>query len=365
MSAPTDVMVAEPQAPDPAPAAPARDERWLRAGKLAVRWIAAILGAMIIFSVLVSFQGANPLEVFADMWVSTFQRPRSLTEIFIRMAPITLAALAVVLPARAGMMNVGGEGQVIVGAVGAAGVGLAFDQTLPGGLVMVLMAVGAIVAGAAWAGIAALLRLVFNVNEAVTTLLLNFVALDLLLFLIYQPWRESAAAQPSTREVAVAAQLPTLGSTGVTVGIIVAVAAVIVLGWALTRTRWGYRLGVVGGNPEAARRAAMPVTMLLLSALLVGGALAGLAGWIELSAVELKLRPGFGTQIGYIGFLASWLARHRPLPVLVASFVLAALSVAADSLQLDSGLPASTINILTALLLVAVLGWTTMKGKKT
>ncbi len=362
MSAPT--IVKEPGGAPPAPAESQRTAQALRFAKGLLRWVLAILGAMVIFSILISFQGANPLEVFVDMWASTFQRPRSLTEIVIRMAPITLAALAVVLPARAGMMNVGGEGQVIVGAVGAAGVGLAFDQTLPGSVVMVMMAAGAVLAGAAWAGIAAALRLLFNVNEAVTTLLLNFVALDLLLFLIYQPWRESPTAQPSSREVAIGAQLPTLGTTGITVGIVVALLATVALGWALARTRWGFRLGVVGGNAEAARRAALPVTALLLSALLVGGALAGLAGWIELSAVELKLRPGFGAQIGYIGFLASWLARHRPGPVLVAAFVLAALSVAADSLQLDSGLPASTINILTSLLLIAVLGWTAMKGRK-
>ena len=118
---------------------------------------------------------------------------------------------------------------------------------------------------------------------------------------------------------------------------------------------------MVGGNAEAARRAAMPVTLLMLSALLVGGALAGLAGVIEFSGEELKLRPGFGAQLGYIGFLASWLARHKPVPVLIAAFLLASLSVASDSLQLDSGLPAATVNVLTALLLMAVLGWTVVK----
>ena len=353
--------------PAAAPQQPATrtNARVIRVARVALRWVFAILGAMVIFSLLISFQGANPVDVFHDMLVATFQRPRSLTEIVIRMAPIALAALAVVVPARAGMINVGGEGQVMMGAVGAAGVGLMVDRTLPGVVVMVMMLLAAILAGAAWAGIAALLRVLFNVNEAVTTLLLNFVAVDVLLFLIYQPWRESATAQPSSREVAVSAQLPTIGATGVTVGIVLAIVAAAFLAWALPNTRWGYRLGVVGGNAEAARRAAMPVTALLLSALLVGGALAGMAGWIELSAVELKLRPGFADQIGYVGFLASWLARHRPLPALVASFVLAALSVAADSLQLDSGLPAATINILTALILIAVLGWTTMKGRKT
>lgn len=328
------------------------------------RWGAAILGALIIFGALVAFKGANPLEVYADMWTSTFARPRSMTEIFVRMAPITLAALAVVVPARAGMINVGGEGQVLLGAIAAAGTALLIDQHAPGMVTIVLMMVAGMVAGAAWAGIAGLLRIGFNVNEAVTTLLLNFIALDLLLFLIYQPWRESAAAQPATRELDAAAKLPTIGATGVHFGIVIALVAVVVLWWLLAKTRWGFRLQVVGGNAEAARRSALPVTGLLLSALLVGGALAGLAGMVEFSGTEYKLRSGFGLQLGYIGFLASWLARHKPFPVLIASFALAALSVAADSLQLDSGLPASTVNILTALLLMAVLGWTTIRKKK-
>ncbi len=330
----------------------------------AARWGAAIIGALLIFSAIVAFRGANPIDMYADMWQSTFARPRSVTEIFVRMAPIVLAALAVVVPARAGMINVGGEGQLILGAIAAAGVALVTDQTLPGEAVMTLMVLAAVVAGALWAGIAAMLRIVFNVNEAVTTLLLNFIALDLLLFLIYQPWRESAAAQPATRELNASAKLPLLGSTGVHIGIVFAVVAVVVVWWVLAKTRWGFLLQVVGGNPEAARRSALPVTALLLSGLLVGGALAGLAGMIEFSAIEYKLRSGFGTQLGYIGFLASWLARHKPGPVLIAAFALASLSVAADSLQLDSGLPAATVNILTALLLMAALGWTTVKGRK-
>jgi ABC-type uncharacterized transport system permease subunit len=95
--------------------------------------------------------------------------------------------------------------------------------------------------------------------------------------------------------------------------------------------------------------------------LLVGGALAGLAGMVHFAGVEYKLRPGFGSQIGYTAFLASWLARHRPIPVVIACFVFAALTVAGDSLQLDAGLPAATANILTGLILIAVLGWTTTK----
>jgi ABC-type uncharacterized transport system permease subunit len=363
-------LTAEPPAPaaaPPHPSPPRRSilERMRAALPTVGRWSAALLGAVVVFSGLIIFKGANPLEVFPDMWVSTFARPRSVSEIVIAMAPLVLAALAVVVPARAGMSNVGGEGQVIVGAIAACGVALATGGTLPGPIVLVLMVIAGTVAGAAWAGVAGLLRLGFQVNEAVSTLLLNFVALDLLLFLIYQPWRESAAGQPTTPELADAAKLPLLTGTTVHIGIVVALLATAAVFLVLRFTRWGFRLSVVGGNAEAARRAGMPVSALLLSALLVGGALAGLAGVVEYAGVEFKLRPGFGAQIGYVGFLASWLARHRPVPVLVAAFVFAALAVAGGSLQLDAQLPAATVNILTALILMAVLGFTQRKARRT
>jgi simple sugar transport system permease protein len=129
----------------------------------------------------------------------------------------------------------------------------------------------------------------------------------------------------------------------------------------LNRTRWGFRISVAGGNAEAARRAGLNVGWLVISALMIGGALAGLAGMIHFAGVEYKLRPGFGTQLGYTSFLACWLARHQPFPIVVAALVFATLSVAGDSLQLDSGLPGSSVNVLTALILLAVLGFTTKR----
>jgi simple sugar transport system permease protein len=182
--------------------------------------------------------------------------------------------------------------------------------------------------------------------------------------LIYQPWRESSAGQPTTKELADGAKLPLIPGTEIHIGIILAVLATLLVFLLLSYTRWGFRLSVVGGNAEAARRAGMPVAMLLLSALLVGGALAGLAGMIEFSGIEFKLRSGFGSQVGYVGFLASWLARHKPIPVLIAAFVFAALAVAGDSLQLDAQLPAASVSILTALILAGVLGWSQRKAKK-
>jgi len=326
-----------------------------------LRWSGALGAAFLIFSILLLAKGVDPIEAYANMWVSTFTRPRSIQQVFIQMAPLALAALAVAVPAKAGLTNVGGEGQLIFGAVAACGVSLALDDNLPGGAVLSLMMVAAIIAGALWAGLAGLLRLYVDVNEAVSTLLLNFIALDLLLFLIYQPWRESRTSQPATRELADSAKLPVLSGTQVHIGILAAVIAAVAVYAALKYTRWGFLVSVAGGNSEAARRAGLPVSTLVLSALMIGGALAGLAGMIHFAGVEYKLRPGFGSQIGYTGFLACWLARHQPFPILVAAFVFASLSVAGDSLQLDAGLPAASISILTALILIAVLGWTTKR----
>lgn len=345
------------------PSENAAREGWGRYARFSARWVFALFGAFAIFSVLLISKGSNPITVYSDAWMSTFARQQPVEDIVVKMAPFILAALAVVVPARAGMANVGGEGQVIIGAVAACGVSLALADRLSGGAMIVLMTLAGAFAGAMWAGIAGAMRLVLKVNEAVSTLLLNYVALDVLLFLIYQPWRATPAGQPATRELADSAKLPLIAGTTVHVGITIALVMVAVVWALLTFTTWGFRLSVVGGNAEAARRAGMPVAPLLLSALLVGGALAGLAGMVHFAGVEYKLRPGFGAQIGYTAFLASWLARHRPVPVVIACFVFAALTVAGDSLQLDAGLPAATVNVLTGLILVAVLGWASTRTR--
>lgn len=163
--------------------------------------------------------------------------------------------------------------------------------------------------------------------------------------------------QPATRPLEVAARLPLLGGTAVHVGLVVAAVAAVAVWLVLRGTAFGFRLGVIGGNPEAARQAELPVKRLLLTAMLLGGALAGLAGMVHLAGVEFKLRPGLTANIGYIAFLAAWLARHQPLPAVGGAFLLAAISIGGDSLQLDSGLPAAAVNVLMGLVLLAVLGW--------
>lgn len=350
----------DPSATAPAPAAEPASERRFHPDQLAapLRFVLAVIGAWAIFGVLVLLKGANPFTAVGDMVTSTLGDTQSLGDIVIRATPVILAALAVAVPARAGLINVGGEGQLLIGGVAAMGVSLVVDGRLPGAMTLVLMLVAGALGGAAWAGIAAGLRLGVGISESVSTLLLNYIALDVMYFLIYDPWKDrEGSGQPATRALGVSERLSVLGDSRVHAGIVVALAAAAVIAIVLRRTSWGFRLGVVGGNPEAGRRAGLSVGVLVFSAMAVGGAMAGLGGVAQLAGAEFKLRSGFLATYGYVGFLASWLGRHRPFGVVVASLALSAIAIGGDSLQLDSKLPAASVNVLMALILLMVFGF--------
>ena len=249
----------------------------------------------------------------------------------------------------------------MIGGLAAIGVHLLVDGALPGPVVLVLMGVAGAIAGGLWSGIAALLRLKIGIAESVTTLLLNYIALDVMFFLIYDRWKDpKGSGQPATRPLRDSEHLPLWGSTRVHLGLLIALGAAILVYVVFRTTSWGFRLQVVGGNAEAARRAGLRVTGLVTSAMVVGGMLAGLGGFVQLAGAEFKMRSGFLVGYGYVGYLASWLSRHRPLGVVVACLFLSSIAISGDSLQLDAQLPAASVNVLMALVLLGVFGF----GKK-
>jgi simple sugar transport system permease protein len=293
--------------------------------------------------------------MYHAMWESTVMNAYGRGQVLDKAAPFILAALAVAVPARAGLVNIGGEGQIVIGATAAGGVALALGPHATGTPALLLMALAAGAAGAAWAGIAAALKLAGNVNEAISTLLLNYIGVDVLAYLVYGSWRDAAGnGQPAAKPLPAENALPGLGDYA-HIGIVVALVAAGVVAFALKRTRWGFMLRCVGGNPVAARRAGLKVGFLLLTAMAIGGALAGLAGMIQFTGLEGQLRPGIAATFGYTGFLASWLARHQPAKVVLAALLLAAIAVAGGSLQITSHLPGSAVNILMAVVLLAML----------
>lgn len=327
-----------------------------RAALTLARWIVIYLAALVVFGAFAAARGADPLAMYASMWGGTLASAYGFGQVLERAGPFLLTAMAVALPARAGLVNIGGEGQIMIGAAAAGGVALGLGDHVTGSAALLLMGAAGALAGAAWAAIAAVLRVVGNVNEAISTLLLNYVGADVLSYLVYGPWRDAAGnGQPASRPLPAADSLPALPGLDAHIGFLLAVVITAAVAILLVRTRWGFSLRVVGGNREAARRSGLNVPLLVLGAMLAGGALAGLGGMIHFSGLEGQLRPGVAAGFGYTGFLASWLARHRPGPVVLASGLLAVIVVAGDSLQITSHLPGAAVNVLMALVLLAAL----------
>jgi len=332
-------------------------------GRDLLRWGSAVVIGLAGFAFFVAAVGADPFEALSAMWRAAVVDPIGPGEVLVYAAPVILAALAVAIPARAGLWNLGGEGQITMGVVGATVASHMIPSSLDSWAALPLLAVGAAIAGAIWCGIAAVLRVSVNLNEAISSLLLSYVALRVLDYLVNGPWKDpgslgipQAEPLPASQQLPLLDWLPVFGGGRLHAGILVAVLALAVVLFASRRTVWGFRLRVVGGNPEAARRAGLPVKQLIITAMLAGGAIAGLAGFVQLTGVEGAAKGGIAGVYGFLGFLVSWLGRHDPVAILIGAVVVGGIAVGGDALQIDAGLPAASINILLALLLLAVLG---------
>jgi simple sugar transport system permease protein len=298
--------------------------------------------------------GHNAFSALRIMFENSVGNDFGRQEILVKLIPFGLCAAATAIPARAGLINVGGEGQFYMGAFAASGFilfsGAPSWMLLPGAFVF-----GAI-GGGAWAGVTALLRIKGNVNEAISSLLLNYVAIQIVNYFVYGPWRDpEGPAWPYTKVFPSAAALPVVYGSRLTAGIFIVFAVLIAMFLVFRYTRIGFQTRVVGGNQSAAERSGISVGRYLFWALVIGGIVAGLAGMAEVTGIQGRLRSGISVQYGYIGFLASWLGGHSPLGILLAALLFGAISVGGDSLQIGASLPASTVNILMSLILFGVL----------
>jgi len=318
-------------------------------------FLAALALALIAFAGLLLVLGKDPITIFATIYRGTLGDSYGWGEIVVKMIPFIFCALATAIPARAGLVNVGGEGQLYMGAWLATWVALNFGGIAWPILIPALIAAGCL-GGALWGGLVGWMRARFSLNETIASLLLNYVASLLIDFFVHGPWKDTSGANwPYTAEFSDNARLATFGSTRISAGIFLALAAVGLYHWLLNHTRWGYNIYAVGGNPEAARRSGLPINRYIVAAMLLGGAMAGMYGMIEVCAIQGRLRGGIGSGYGYIGFLVAWLAGQGPIGIIVMAALLAILSVGGDAIQL-AGLPSSTTNILMALILFFVLG---------
>lgn len=288
-----------------------------------------------------------------------------LTDALVRATPLIITGLAVAFAFRGGIFNIGAEGQLIVGAIASTAVTLQL-QALLGSLTVVVAIVAGAVAGALWAGIAAELKRRFHVLEIISTIMLNFIAIHLLSFLVRGPLQEPTRIYPQTETFLSTARLPRLiPGSRLHVGFAIAIVIAILLSWFFRRTAAGFRVRVVGASPSAARSAgSINVEKTSFSVFLISGALAGIAGSIEVSGVTFALYENLSPGYGYTAIAVALIAGLNPLWVVVSGIFFGVLETSAIALQREFAVPSALASVVESLLILTVLAFTALKGRQ-
>jgi simple sugar transport system permease protein len=284
---------------------------------------------------------------------STLGSSYGFSEVIVTMTPMVITALAVALPSRIGLINVGGEGQLYMGACLATWGATAFD-TWPAWALLPLMLFLGMLGGALWAFIPGYLKALGLVNETITTLLLNSVAPKIVAFSVFGFWH-SPMDTNKTPNFVPAARLPASFNSRIDLSFIFALVLLAIFWFVMKHTRWGLEMRAIGGNPEAAKRNGLPLNRYWVIIICLGGAIAGLAGMAQVSGYYGVLLVNFSRGLGFMGFLISWLSFGDPIGILVTSSVVSIIMTGGNLLQLTSGIPYAVINILLALTLFVVL----------
>jgi ABC-type uncharacterized transport system permease subunit len=281
----------------------------------------------------------------------------------VRATPLILTGLAVALAFQAGVFNIGAEGQLLAGAAVSTVIGVKLSPVL-GVLTLPAVLLAGALAGASWAGIAAWLRSRFRVLEVISTIMLNFVALHTVGFLVRGPLQEPLGIYPQSDTLPRLAQLPRLiPNTRLHWGVVVAVAAAALLWWVLRYTAAGFRLRASGANPNAARSAGLiDVGRVTATAFLMSGALAGLAGAVELSGVTFALYENISPGYGYTAIAVALLAQLNPLAVVGTGLFFGALEAGASAMQRDAGVPAAFVSVVEAVIVLAVIAFDRLRS---
>ena len=322
--------------------------------------VAAVIFGLFAGGVLFYILGVNPFEAYWAVLNGAFGSIYGLSEIVTKAIPITLTALAGLICYKMLIWNIGAEGQLCMGAIATvAAVRYMFVDNWAA--MFVIMFIAAALAGGLWGGIAGFLKAKWNVNETITTLMLNYVAINISEYFIYGPWKDPMSwGFPFTANFPDAARLWVWGNSRIHAGIFIALAIAAILQIVLKRSKWGYEIRVIGENPRAARYGGMDIAKNILLVTFIGGAIAGLAGMGEIAGLHGRMSRGFTMGYGYTGITVAWLSRLSPIYVPLVSFLLGVLLVGGDTLQVVMGLPMASIQILQGLILFSVLAAETL-----
>jgi simple sugar transport system permease protein len=320
-----------------------------------------VVGAFVVVGVLLVPFGINPLEAYGTMLTGALGSANAVAETLIYATPILLTAIAAIVCFRAGMWNIGADGQLYLGAIAALGLG--FNTLgLPSIVLLPAMACAAFVAGGFWGAIPGYLRTRFGANEVIVTIMMNFLAMTLATYLISGPW--ASGTTPVTKPIAAEGYLPVLISgTRLHANLILALVAAVLIHLLLKHTVFGYEIRAIGQNPRAARVAGMPVKKIAFLAFALSGAIAGLAGFGEIAGIHHNMPDQMSPGFGYTGIAVALLANLNPLWAIVSALFLAILNVGANAMQRAIGVPVALVWVIQGFILLALLARGAMKRR--
>jgi simple sugar transport system permease protein len=346
---------------------PAADPGFLQRYGTTIEYIlipgAALIAALAVFGLFVFLFGKNPLNLYYYMYQGAFGTWFSWQNSLTRAAPLILTALCTALPAQLGMVIIGGEGALLIGALAATGAALALPAAPPF-VVQVAMLCAGMIGGGLWIMLAGGLRQFRGVNETISSLLLVYIALAILNHLVEGPMRDPASLnKPSTREIGAANMIGPIPGTevhwGLVFGIVAAVASYILI----YRTTFGFAARVAGGNIRAAKIVGLGVSKLIMTICFLAGASAGVAGMVEVAAVEGRANANLAAGYGFTGILVAFLARQNPLAIIPVAILLGGISASGGLLQRRLGLPDASVQVLQGIIFVFVLASDALYGR--
>ena len=320
-----------------------------------IPYILAVVAAFVAVGIFIAAMGFNVLQAYATILFTSFRTPFGFVQTLLKFVPLLLQALAFTVPLKAGKFNIGGEGQMIVGAIGAAAVGIMFAG-LPLPLLLPMVILAGMLFGGFWAAIPAWLLYRFGINEILTTVMMNFISFSLIDYVATEIWRDPAAGHPTTVPIGAGGELPLLvARPPLNSGLLLALAAAIIVYVYVNRTPGGYELVATGANPRASRVFGVNVRVMFLLSLIAGGILAGLSGAIEVTGVQHRLIEGLQSNFLLLGIIIGLIAKGSLLAVPFVAFFIAVLEVGASAMQRTMGIPVEMVFIVEALILIFVL----------
>ncbi|MCE1174465.1 MAG: ABC transporter permease [Propionibacteriales bacterium] len=313
--------------------------------------ILALIVAFAIGAILIAGQGVNPISAYASLFHYAWFSSDGLQVTLLRTAGLALTGLAVAIPLKIGMFNIGAQGQFLVGAITAAFVGYQFGN-LPGIPLILVALVGGIIGGAVWGWISGILKAKRNVHEVISTIMLNYVAAQLIDWLLNSYLKAPGQAIPQTPKIVDQAQIGNLGPFPV--GFLIAIVLAAFSWWLLRRTVLGFQFGTVGANPEAARYAGVKLPRMYAAGMTLAGGMAGLSGGVQTLGETHYFEQSFAGSLGFDGVTVALLARGNPIGVVPAAFLLASLRAGAPGLQFDLGVQPEIVDLVLAITLLLV-----------